>query len=138
MHATHPESEVQTGVDNLKRGSSFPSAAAQLRLSIQEARSWSELENLCFRIDATYQGGGLNLQTAEELADLTAEMAAIVPETGARDESVWTNELIEPRNEGKERCPCCGESAWWNKEGRAVCGVCHPNPGWKAGKRHAA
>ncbi len=138
MHATHPESKVQTGVDTLKRSSSFPSAAAQLRLSIQEARSWSELGSLCVRIDATYQDGGLNLQTAEELADLTAKRAAIVPETGSKEESVWADELLEPQNEGKERCPYCGESAWWNKEGRAVCGVCHPNPGWKEGKRHAA
>lgn len=138
MNASHPENEVQTGVDNLERGSRFSSPAAQLRLSIQEARSWKELESLCVCIDATYRSGGLDLQAAEELADLTAQMARITPETGPGDESVWVNELLEPQSEIGERCPCCGKSVWWNKEGKAVCGVCHPNPGWKTGKRHAA
>jgi len=114
----------------------FPSLAAELRLSIQDARSWEDLETLSTRIDRTFQSGEVDIDTAEELADLVQEMARIVPEVAPGGQVVWAEDLLEP---GKgEGCPCCGETAWWNEGGKKRCGVCHPNPAWKTENRSAA
>ena len=114
------------------RGVSSP--AAQLRLAIQEARSWDDLASLCAWIDATYQSGGLDSAAAEELAGLTAEMARTVPEVKPDSQAVLAEELLD---RDRERCACCGEAAWWRKGAQQVCGICHPNPHWEPRAEHS-
>ena len=123
-------SAAATGPKNRNGFSSrgFSSPAAQLRLAIQEARSWDGLEALCARIDATYQSGGLDSAAAEELAELTVEVARTVPEMNLGPQSVLAEDLLD---EAGDCCPCCGETAWWSKGAQRVCGICHPNPHWE-------
>jgi len=141
MYSTELTAQVdETGLRAEQRGRSFPPPASRLRLAVKKARSWDELGTLCARIDASFRAGDLDREVAEELAGLAVEQARFVPEAVSHTQVVFADELLDPKRRRGPVCSCCGESDWRERDGRRICGICHPAPRWRIGreKRDAA
>ena len=99
-----------------------------LRTDIALARSWTDLELLCERIDAAYREGDLDLASAEGLSAFAASAAfSVLP-------GIPAEALVEREAE----CPCCGATDWWRNGVQLACAICHPIPALSIDSRQAA